>query len=135
MDPVDEPSVWLAENYRHSDDWVVEFTERHIAELNDALNAVRAKSLGSTRFTRDDFPLPLTPVNTTSLFLGISKLRFLRLCSRAPLTLIFLLFVFIFFLAIQIKFERALISFKVGFTKIQTFNLRFYIQKTGLKIE
>lgn len=63
MDPVDEPSVWLAENYRHSDDWVVEFTERHIAELNDALNAVRAKSVGSTRFTKGDFPLPtLGPV-------------------------------------------------------------------------
>ncbi len=63
MDPVDEPSVWLAENYRHSDDWVVEFTERHIAELNDALNAIRATSLGSTRFTKDDFPLPtLGPV-------------------------------------------------------------------------
>ncbi len=39
--------------------------------------------------TKDDFPLPLTPVKTTSLFRGISKLKFLRLCSRAPFTIIF----------------------------------------------
>ena len=31
-----------------------------------------------------DFPEPLTPVITTSLFLGISKLIFFRLCSLAP---------------------------------------------------
>ncbi len=63
MDPVNEPSVWLAKKYRRSDDWVFEFTERHVAELNDALKAVRAKSVGSTRFTKDDFPLPtLGPV-------------------------------------------------------------------------
>ncbi len=59
MDPVNEPSVWLAEKYRRSDEWVFEFTEHHIAELNDALNGVRNKSLGSTRFTKDDFPLPM----------------------------------------------------------------------------
>lgn len=32
----------------------------------------------------DDLPLPLTPVNTTSLFLGMRRSMFLRLCSRAP---------------------------------------------------
>ncbi len=58
MDPVDEPSVWMADKYRDSDEWVFEFTDRHIAELNDALKAVRAKSPGRVRFTKDDFPLP-----------------------------------------------------------------------------
>ena len=33
----------------------------------------------------DDFPLPLMPVSTTSLFLGNETLMFLRLCSRAPM--------------------------------------------------
>jgi hypothetical protein len=35
---------------------------------------------------REDLPLPLTPVNTTSLFLGIEISMFFRLCSRAPVT-------------------------------------------------
>ena len=38
---------------------------------------------------RDDFPLPERPVNTTSLFLGISISTFFRLCSLAPLITIF----------------------------------------------
>src|SRR5882672_11079299 len=36
----------------------------------------------------DDLPLPLKPVITTSLSRGISSVRFLRLCSRAPPILI-----------------------------------------------
>src|SRR5215203_2185608 len=35
---------------------------------------------------RDDLPLPLIPVMTTSLFLGIEISIFLRLCSLAPKT-------------------------------------------------
>ena len=35
---------------------------------------------------KDDFPLPLTPVNTTSLFLGKLISIFFKLCSRAPIT-------------------------------------------------
>jgi hypothetical protein len=31
-----------------------------------------------------DFPEPDKPVNTTSLFLGMARVTFLRLCSRAP---------------------------------------------------
>ena len=38
---------------------------------------------------RDDFPLPLMPVKTTSLPRGISRSMFCRLCSRAPNILIF----------------------------------------------
>ena len=34
----------------------------------------------------DDFPEPLRPVMTVSLFRGISTLMFLRLCCRAPRT-------------------------------------------------
>src|SRR5436305_3365602 len=36
----------------------------------------------------DDLPEPLRPVMTTSLSRGISSVRFLRLCSRAPPILI-----------------------------------------------
>src|SRR6266496_3359289 len=37
---------------------------------------------------REDLPEPLKPVMTTSLSRGISSVRFLRLCSRAPPILI-----------------------------------------------
>lgn len=37
---------------------------------------------------RDDLPDPLRPVIVTNLFFGISTSIFLRLCERAPLTLI-----------------------------------------------
>src|SRR5438067_13837625 len=37
---------------------------------------------------REDLPEPLSPVMTTSLSRGISSVRFLRLCSRAPPILI-----------------------------------------------
>src|SRR5688572_6296842 len=36
----------------------------------------------------DDLPEPLRPVMTTSLSRGISSVRFFRLCSRAPPSLI-----------------------------------------------
>src|SRR5690349_18125560 len=35
---------------------------------------------------KEDFPDPDTPVNTTNASLGMSRLTFLRLCSRAPRT-------------------------------------------------
>src|SRR5690554_7590940 len=37
---------------------------------------------------KEDFPEPLKPVKTINLFLGISKLIFLRLFSLAPLIII-----------------------------------------------
>ena len=37
----------------------------------------------------DDFPDPETPVTTTSLFLGMDTLMFLRLWTLAPLIVIF----------------------------------------------
>ena len=38
---------------------------------------------------REDFPDPLKPVITTSLFLGMVKDRLRRLCSLAPLIVIY----------------------------------------------
>ena len=39
----------------------------------------------------DDFPEPLSPVITVSVFRGISTLMFFRLCWRAPRTVMFLM--------------------------------------------
>src|SRR4030042_915614 len=38
---------------------------------------------------KDVFPLPDTPVKTTILFLGISRLMFFKLCCLAPLIFIY----------------------------------------------
>src|SRR3989339_1026726 len=38
---------------------------------------------------KEDFPEPESPVKTISLLRGISRLTFFRLCSRAPLTIMF----------------------------------------------
>src|SRR3989338_4264672 len=50
---------------------------------------------------REDFPEPESPVKTTILFRGISTVIFLRLCVRAPLTMI-LSFV-LFFILLETK--------------------------------
>lgn len=56
---VDEPSVWLANEYRDSDGWTFHFTDAHVRELSDALSHVRSRRLSGTQFTKDDFPLPM----------------------------------------------------------------------------
>src|SRR5437660_180624 len=43
---------------------------------------------------KDDFPDPLSPVITVSVFRGISTLMFFRLCWRAPRTVMFLMAMF-----------------------------------------
>jgi len=48
--------------------------------------------------TKEDFPEPEIPVMTTSLFLGISRLIFLRLCTLAPLIFITFLPIFLDYL-------------------------------------
>ena len=53
-----EPSVWLADEYRNTDEWTFHFTDTHIRELSDALSHIRSRSLSGTQFTKDDFPLP-----------------------------------------------------------------------------
>lgn len=53
-----EPSVWMADEYRNSDEWTFNFTDVHIRELSEALNYVQSQGLGGTQFTKDDFPLP-----------------------------------------------------------------------------
>jgi len=55
---------------------------------SDSINC-RWPSMCSVSNAMVDFPEPDRPVKTTSLFLGIDKLTFFKLCSRAPRILMF----------------------------------------------
>ena len=58
MTPVEETSVWTADGYRRSEDWITPFTDTHLKEIDAALAHLRA--LGNGRgadFGQADFPL------------------------------------------------------------------------------
>ena len=60
-------------------------TEEKQQELRQTL-LVEEDIIWEVHLAREDFPEPLTPVNTVKVPFGISKLRFFRLCSQAPVT-------------------------------------------------
>ena len=56
--PVEETSVWTADGYRRSEDWITSFTETHLKEIDTALAHLRSlKKGGSADFGQADFPL------------------------------------------------------------------------------
>ena len=55
MNPVNEPSVWMAEKYRHTDDWIEPFTAQHLEEIDTALEYLRAKKKDAQIFKRKIF--------------------------------------------------------------------------------
>ena len=56
--PVEETSVWTADGYRRSEDWITSFTETHLKEIDAALAHLRSLKKGrSADFGQADFPL------------------------------------------------------------------------------
>ena len=55
--PLTGPSVWNGKDIEKSDRWIRDLTAAHIAELDAALKAVKAKGLGWEQITRENFPL------------------------------------------------------------------------------
>jgi alpha-ketoglutarate-dependent taurine dioxygenase len=61
--PLRVPAAWRGDEMRQRDDWIVSLATDHLAELDRALNAVRARGLSPGQIGRDDFPLPvLAPI-------------------------------------------------------------------------
>ncbi len=56
--PVTDASAWTGAEMRQRNDWVYTLSTDDIAEIEHALNAVRAQALPIDQVTRDDFPLP-----------------------------------------------------------------------------
>ena len=49
--PVEEPSVWTADGYRRSEDWITTFTDTHLKEIDAALAHLRASGKGPKALT------------------------------------------------------------------------------------
>ena len=58
MKPVIDPAEWTGSDLAASDDWQYELTAGEIAELDDAVAGVEARSLQIKDITPADFPLP-----------------------------------------------------------------------------
>ena len=46
MESVEEASVWKADDFRHTRDWIEPFTAEHLDEINAALEHLRATGMG-----------------------------------------------------------------------------------------
>jgi hypothetical protein len=57
-EPVDHPCAWKGPDMARDQSWIRQFSHDEIAELDAALQGVKAKGLGPFGFTRSDFPLP-----------------------------------------------------------------------------
>lgn len=56
--PITSPAAWLGADLRGRDDWVYRFSAAELAELDAALERVRARNLAIPHIAREDFPLP-----------------------------------------------------------------------------
>ena len=52
------PTAWSGREMAANDDWIFPLTAARLAELEAAIEAVRARGLGILEIGRDDFPLP-----------------------------------------------------------------------------
>ena len=55
--PLTGPSVWNGKDIEKSDRWIRDLTPAHIAELDKALQGVKAKGLDWSQVTKENFPL------------------------------------------------------------------------------
>lgn len=55
--PLTGPSVWTGEDIKDSRRWIRDLSPSVIAELDQALTAIKARGLGWQQVTRDNFPL------------------------------------------------------------------------------
>ena len=56
--PVSEPSAWSAADFAHSDSWIYHFSGPDLAEIDEAVRALKSQDLGPLEFGKGDFPLP-----------------------------------------------------------------------------
>ena len=69
--PVAGPSAWKGRDIRDGGDWLYQFTETELAEIDSALRAVQAKQLPLEAIGREKFPLPTLGPRLESLVDGV----------------------------------------------------------------
>ena len=52
-----DPTAWKATDYQDNEQWIRQFTEAELREINDATLNLKARGIEPERFTREDFPL------------------------------------------------------------------------------
>lgn len=57
--PITEASAWRSSEAAKDDSWIYRFSPAELAELDAAVEAVKAKGLRAFAFGREDFPLPM----------------------------------------------------------------------------
>ncbi len=65
--PVTGPSAWKAADYLNDHSWIFHLSPIHLAELNSATGALKARGIGPLEFTKADFPLPTLGAELTRL--------------------------------------------------------------------
>jgi hypothetical protein len=55
--PLTGSSVWNGKDMQNSTRWIRDLTPAHVAELDKALQAVKAKGLDWSQVTKENFPL------------------------------------------------------------------------------
>lgn len=65
--PIEGRSNWLAAHYQNSDSWKYHLTGEDLADLNRALEHVKAAGLDIIEITRDDFPIGAFATKLASL--------------------------------------------------------------------
>ena len=83
------PADWRGADIAKRTDWIHEFTPEEIAEIDSATRHALSRGKTMESLTKEDFPLPLNPVITTSFSRGNDRSTFFRLCTLAPKTSIF----------------------------------------------
>jgi hypothetical protein len=55
--PLTGPSAWIGKDIQNSTRWIRDLTPAHIAELDKALQGIKAKGLDWSQVTRENFPI------------------------------------------------------------------------------
>src|SRR3546814_3379915 len=65
--PITEASAWRSSEVATDDSWIYRFSPAELAELDAAVETVKARGLKAFVFGKEDFPLPRSEEHTSEL--------------------------------------------------------------------
>lgn len=84
LQPIDERSVWLADDLHADPAWQYTLTQQEVDELAAATARVRDRRLSVGKFTREDFPLPKLAARINALVNEVENGRGVALLRGVP---------------------------------------------------
>ncbi|HYC44327.1 MAG TPA: TauD/TfdA family dioxygenase [Burkholderiales bacterium] len=79
------PYAWKGADLQHSTQWIRRFSTEELAEIDRALQAVKARGLDWTQITREDFPLPRFSIELANIAQALETGRGMILLRGLPL--------------------------------------------------